>query len=770
MYSLIIVLIAIFLVVLLALATLYFGGHAMDEATVRVAATAVINQSSQISAAGALAERDGKGWPVGQLAFTAEYLTMPTPPVTAYLPQTRPKPQDWEYYTPDSHSFGIRNKLSKKVCMEINRQLGQYGIPMSLPLNPARVCYGVAEPYSFFNTAADSKPEPQAALIAQSVAVATQVLSTSPVNTVVADVSPPVAATSVNTSTPGYPVLCASGVILGSGVCAGGTLIPSTDTSTPPPPPPTPVYTVSERPGVLLTDGTNAKYGDASFTLCSTNLPAGSMTMDSVLYVGSAQLKPVAVFTPYGAQCAGIPGAPPMPAGIVPIKLVNTDGTVATGTVQYVDSVAPTPTVNSISQTQGSARVSTEAIVSGSGFMPGVQVFAQETPVKTTYIDSNTVKVVLPTLAQIGFGERPNVPVNITISAANPGSIDSDSWQHRTTFFYAPPPVINGFSSQVPMPGETVFVWGNGMSPGSVVMVGDVKVTPALDQYSSSMTFVMPSLPTGAYTLSFQALGYAPVSAPSSLIVPGTPVMDKTTVSATGGETVTITGTPLMSGVFVTVNGKTVSSTLVDNNTLKFVAPGMSAGSYAVMIGFPTSPPQAVATPLKFEVKAGTPELNKSTVSALGGDTVTVTSGSIAPGTYVTVDGRSAPSTVVDSTTLTFVAPAMDPGTYDVKIVTPAGDVKAVYPRLTFEYPAGTAVLYWSPVWSGGGDTVFVQGAPVEPGSYVTVNGQQTESTVTDETSISFVSPALPHGTYDVHIVSPSGKTTPVYPRLTFYE
>jgi len=772
MYSLIIVLIAIFLVALLALATLYFGGHTLDDATVRVAATAIINQSSQISAAGALAERDGKGWPVGQLSFTAEYLTMPTPPVSAYVPQVRPAPTDWEYYRADSHSFGIRNKLSKKVCMEINRQLGQYGIPMSLPLNPARVCYGVAEPYSLFNVAADSNELPRNTLIAQSVTEATQVLSASPVNTVVADVSQPVAATPVSTATPGYPVLCPSGVVIASGVCAGGTAAPATDTgtSTPPPPPTTPQYTVAENPGVFYTDGTNAKWGNDSITLCSTNLPPGSMTKQSVLYVGSVQLTPMAAFTPYGAQCLGILGFPPMPAGVVPIKLVNPDGTVANGTVQYVEVLSTPPRLTVISQKMASARASTEVTLIGDDFAPGIQVFITDTPVKTTYVDSHTVKAVFPPLTSLGFQESNNY-TGFTISAANPGSLDSNMDRSNSiTFGYAPNPAINGFNSRVAQPGDTIQMWGRGMTAGSTVTVGGVQVTPTVDEYGSSMTFTMPTLPTGSYPLSFQAIGYAPVAAPTEIVVPGTPVMDKTTVSATGGETVTITGTPLVSGVFVTVNGRTVNSTMVDKNTLKFVTPGMRAGSYDVMIGFPTSPAQHVPTPLKFEILAGTPEMNKSTVSAIGGDTVTITGTSIAQGAYVTVDGKPANSTVVDSNTLTFMAPAMEPGTYDVKIVSSTGPATPVYPRLTFEYPEGTAILYWSPIWSGGGDTVIVQGAPVEPGSHVTVNGQAVASDVSDDITITFVSPPMDPGTYDVQIVGPSGKTTPVYPRLTYYE
>jgi len=593
MFSLIIVLLSIALVVLLVLATLYFGGKSMSAGGVRAAAAAVISQSSQISGAGALAVASGKGWPAGAPLFPKELLSpMPVPPVAAYAPGLAPSVSDWEYFRSDSHSFGLRHKLSKKVCLEVNRQLGFYGIPMSLPQNPMHLCFGAKEPYSYFNAALDEPAPVRDTIVGETVTDANEELAANPVESVEEDTESPTPGGTIGSATPGYPVLCASGVFIGAGGCAGSN--PGGVSGAPiPPPPPTPPQAkpnlVTAFPNVVQPNGSQLGMEEAnSLTVCTNDAPPGTVNLGSSFFVNGVPLETKAAFMQFSAQCLGVSGTP-AGSGVVPIRLVTSGGAhVFNGTIAYASTPSATPVVTSLSPNTGSAKAPTLVTINGSGFTKDSSVYAGKASLPVKFINANTLQTVIPVAESLALNSRfPQIHV------MNPSSLQSE-YQH---FEYGVTPTITNLQPMVAAAGTTVSVIGQGLVAGTKLSILGEELVLSQDNWGMT-TFVMPSIEGGWHPVAINLAGYEEILSAVDMGVVGPTTITPSPARAYSGELVTVKGVPLMDGVFVVLNGRQVPSTIVNGTTITFNAPAEGPGEYQVMIGFPRSAPVFLPTPL----------------------------------------------------------------------------------------------------------------------------------------------------------------------------
>jgi hypothetical protein len=202
MFSLIITIVAIALVVALAVAVIYYGGDTSSRAMVRSSSNTLLNQASQINAAGTMAVANGAGWPAEAPIFAEPYLkAMPVPPRSAYVAGIEPAASDWEYYLSDksAHHFVLRDKINREVCLAINKEMGVEGIPAAWDGTTLIQCYGtgtvVEGAYTFFFDPPSSTPSENTAVLAQSL-------------------------TEGGTVIPGYPRLCADGSTISEGLCS----------------------------------------------------------------------------------------------------------------------------------------------------------------------------------------------------------------------------------------------------------------------------------------------------------------------------------------------------------------------------------------------------------------------------------------------------------------------------------------------------------------------------------------------------------------------
>ena len=221
MFSLIITLVSIALVIALACAVLYYGSNSR-EATIKATAATLINQASQINAAGAMATTQGGSWPayVTGPAFGQPFVnSMPVPPKNAYVDGSAlPAATDWTYFLNDgsSHHFVLKNKIAAAVCMAVNKSQGLIGIPAAWDGASPTQCFGPgvangagALAYTFFFQAFD----------------ATSAQNTAAVNQAIAEAGAGASA--------GYPRLCPDATTITSGLCPDTAVVTPSTPSTP---------------------------------------------------------------------------------------------------------------------------------------------------------------------------------------------------------------------------------------------------------------------------------------------------------------------------------------------------------------------------------------------------------------------------------------------------------------------------------------------------------------------------------------------------------
>lgn len=413
MFSLVIVLISIALVVALVLATIYYGGKTADRAATRNAASTVVNQSAQIAAAGVLAVAQGPGWPSANPHFSEPYLkAMPVPPRAAYAdPEETPLPTHWTYYVEPNgttHHFVLKNKLSREVCLAVNREQGVIGIPAVWDGSTLIQCFGpgVAERagapkgYTFFYDPVSSTSAQKAAALEQSK-------------------------TEGGSATPGYPRSCPDGTSIDSGLCpdvdgtgstsepggpgAGGSGAGGSGT-----------YALAAVPGILTVDGLNGGGSNYS-SYCSSDMPSALVTEGASLTIGGMPASIDYIYQSGGAICVDSYGNPSHSAGSYPVVLTTAEGSTATGTISYVETLAQPPLVSDMSPRLGPANTSTLVTITGEGFAPGIKVYleyAKELPV--TYVSSTQIQVTIPASTSVGYPSDQNTGAAVII--VNPDS------------------------------------------------------------------------------------------------------------------------------------------------------------------------------------------------------------------------------------------------------------------------------------------------------------------------------------------------------------
>lgn len=216
MFSLIVTIISIALVIALAIAVIYYGGDISSRTSIKASAATLLNQAQQINAAGTIATSQGVGWPAASPTFGTPYLSaMPVPPKSAYADRDEtPDASHWTYYenpvTPGSaHHFVLKNKISRQVCLAVNKDQGFIGIPAAWDGVSLVQCFGPgvsaregAEPgYTFFYDPMGTTKAERDTAIDQSL-------------------------NEGGTSVPGYPRLCPDGSSITEGLCPGSNPTP----------------------------------------------------------------------------------------------------------------------------------------------------------------------------------------------------------------------------------------------------------------------------------------------------------------------------------------------------------------------------------------------------------------------------------------------------------------------------------------------------------------------------------------------------------------
>ena len=266
-------------------------------------------------------------------------------------------------------------------------------------------------------------------------------------------------------------------------------------------------------------------------------------------------------------------------------------------------------------------------------------------------------------------------------------------------------------------------------------------------------------------------------TSPNSPNPPSNPAPTVTSITpgsgvATGGTAVTITGTGFLAGATVSFGGTAATGvTLVSSTSITATAPAHAAGAVNLVVtntdaqsgtltsGYTyTAPPAGNPAPT---VTSITPNSGVST----GGTAVTVTGTGFLAGATVKLGGTSATSvTLVNSTTITAVAPAHAAGAVSVVVTntdTKTGTLANGYTYTAPPAPAPTvATITPNSGTTNGGTALSITGTGFLPGATVKLGGTSaTVLAVVNSNIITATAPAHAAGAVSVVVTNTDTKT-----------
>ncbi|MFJ9742936.1 IPT/TIG domain-containing protein [Streptomyces sp. NPDC101166] len=409
------------------------------------------------------------------------------------------------------------------------------------------------------------------------------------------------------------------------------------------------------------------------------------------------------------------------------------------------------PVVSSVSPNQGPAAGGTTVTVTGTGFTGATAVrFGTKLATSFTVNSSTQITAVAPS----GSG---SVVVTVT---TNQGT---SAQQVPFTYTATPAPSLSGISpgQGLPAGGTTVTLTGTNLTGATAVKFDGVAATSYTVNSSTQITAVTPAHAAGAAAVTVttpsgtsNALTFTYLAAAPSVtgLSPGQG-------PASGGTTVTLTGTNLTGATEVRFDDVAATSFTVNSSTqITAVTPAHVAGAAAVTVTTPggTSNPD---NPSAYFFFAATPSLtavNPGAGPTTGGTTVTLTGSDLLGATAVKFDGVAATSYTVDSSTqITAVTPAHAAGTAAVTVTTPGGTSNS----LVYSYLAAPTLSSLVPTQgpTHAGAVITLTGANLTTTTSVRFGVTPVSFTVVSPTQITAVAPAGPSGPVTVTVVTPAG-------------
>lgn len=369
--------------------------------------------------------------------------------------------------------------------------------------------------------------------------------------------------------------------------------------------------------------------------------------------------------------------------------------------------IAP-PALAELDPEAGPAAGGTSVTVTGARLAGAAEVAVDGRPVAFSQLSDTAVTFVTPAHAP---GE-----VEVTVTAAG-GASDP------LTYTYLGAPAVTAMDpGEGPTDGGTlVVVTGTGLSDPTAVTV-DGAAVPFVE-FGGTVYLLTPAHEPGPAGVVVETVGGS--SAPATFTYVPEPALielDPDAGPASGGTTVTISGTGLAGALEVALDGAPVPFTQVSDSRLTFVTAPHAAGEVDVTVG--TAGGISEPLPFTFVPSPVLLELDPDRGPVAGGTTVTITGDDLARAVEVRIDGAPVPFTpggtgaegpgglvtLPAGEALTFVTPPHAPGPVDVTVTTVGG----VSAPLAFTYLDDGVT---SPPGDGGAGAGPVPGPGADPGA-----------------------------------------------------
>lgn len=452
--------------------------------------------------------------------------------------------------------------------------------------------------------------------------------------------------------------------------------------------------------------------GGATATITGTNFVNGATSVT----IGGTAATVLSVPSGTSLTCT----LPAHTAGTASV-LVTTAG--GTNSANSLYTYIAAPTVTAISPVSGASAGGTSVTITGTNFTSGSSVSIGGQPASSVSVVSSTSITCTTHSGSAGLAS-----VVVTSAGGSNGA--------NTLFTYLGPPTVSGISpSSGPITGGTsVTLTGTYFTGATGVSIGGETATNVSVVSQTSLTCTLPAHAAGtASVLVTTPEGTNGANTLFTYVVPPTVTnISPATGSSAGGTVVTITGTNFTGATGVTIRDQAATMvSVVNSTTISCITPAGGVGTASVVVTTPGGSNAANSLfsymPPPPTIDAGEDAVSPSTGSTLGGTRVTILGANFTGAGTVTIGGVPATNvTVVDSGTITCIAPAGSVGAVSVIITTPSGSND---PNTLFGYEVKAPVI--NPAYDPDDDNdppppppgIWPVSGSAEGGTSVTING-----------------------------------------------
>lgn len=327
------------------------------------------------------------------------------------------------------------------------------------------------------------------------------------------------------------------------------------------------------------------------------------------------------------------------------------------------------PTVTNVSPSQGPLAGGTVVTITGTGFSTALNVFFGPDNISFTVNSDTSITVTSPA----GTG---TVDISVTNADGDSPITPADE------FTYLPVPTVTSLSpSQGPQSGGTVVtITGTGFTGGASVKFGTAVATGVTVNSDTSITATSPA---GTGTVDVTVITPGGTSALNAsdqftyLAAPTVTNVNPNQGPASGGTTVTITGTGFTGATSVKFGAISATGVIVNSPTSITATSPAGTGMVHVTVTAPGGTSALNASDQFTYTAAVAPtvtNLSPNQGSTSGGTTVTIIGTGFTSVTSVKFGSTNAASFIVNSaTSITAVSPAGSVGAVFVTVTTPSG-------------------------------------------------------------------------------------------------
>jgi hypothetical protein len=438
--------------------------------------------------------------------------------------------------------------------------------------------------------------------------------------------------------------------------------------------------------------------GGTTVMISGSGFFVGSQQPSAVLFGGNA-----AQFTMLSDTL--IRATAPPGTGIQQVKIIHPVSGTSDFRTEANFTYTVGPAITSLTPSHGPAAGGTVVTINGTGFAPSAIVKFGDNQAFTTSITETQIIATAPAGAAT---VNVSVTVNTNVTASGP----------QTQYQYDGP-AITGITPNAgpPAGGTAIVIKGSNFTSASVVLVGNVVVTPIFVD-TTTLNAVTPAQNAGAYQVRVRTgSGTSPDTPDALFTYTSGPIIDAVNPDngpTTGGTIVVVTGKNFAAPL--TINFGSVPATSFNINSatqITVLSPSSAtAGPTDIRVtkGADVSPVNPKA---KFTYVASTPKITQvapNSGSTFGGTEITITglglSGATCPGAVKFGAVTAQVCTVVNDTTITVTSPPNLAGPTVISITTVNG-TSDIVPNFTYVSPTGPGGGTAPPAPGPGGTTTY---------------------------------------------------------------